>query len=342
MNLRTDRPTLDNQRGVSVVELLVALFLMSIVGLMFFQLFAGTLKTTMVLESEADLTFLGQRAVNDVRAELMQSRMMFQDDARGQAYLAKLQMAGTPPRLANLKLPLANPTGLIEPEGASDGFAGNAILIARQLNPLVVNVDHDSDGSTPNVDFLLDQYQFQFFYLSPDPDRNFAGNGFYLDLIRTESKPYADYFQLSGYDAALRSRLNSALDAQGVEHAWDPGADPLNAFYSIVTDGSFVLRAAHRPEMDYRKESMLPEFAGGRVTGAMTYSVGVQGTDVTKGKAPLSVIAYPNALFPSGLEVMIAGPSGTRKVYMRLVLMSESHSQISGHANEVVIANADF
>ncbi len=329
------------ERGVSVVEMLVVLFLMSIVGLMFFQLFTGTLRTTVMLESQADLTYLGQRAVNDIRSDLMQSRTVFQDNALGQAYEASLLMTGAPAPLTGGKLPIVDVNGEIEPESAGDNLVGNRILMARQLNPEQVNVDHDSDGSTPNVDFLVDLYRFEYVYLAQRNERDFAGNGYYLDLVRAQSPVYADYFQLSGLNATLRGALQSALISRGVTTAWDPGQLPNNAFYSMTSAGGLTLQATHQIDMS-SAESMLPELAGGRISGKMTYSVGVEGTSVTSGDVPVSVLAESASLFPSGFETLVVGASGSRKVFLRLVLMSEHSGKISGHANEVVISNADF
>ena len=67
-----------------MAEVSVSLFLLSIISLLFYQIFIGTMRTNMMLESHNDLAMLGQRSVNFVKEEVLQSKVLYQDDSRGQ------------------------------------------------------------------------------------------------------------------------------------------------------------------------------------------------------------------------------------------------------------------
>lgn len=329
------------ERGLSMVEMTVVLFLMSIVGLLFFNLFTGTLKTTMMLESRNDLTTLGQRAVNDIRTELMQSRIVLQNNAVGQSYLAKFTLDSGTPVVANSRLPIANSTGDITPDAGGETFTGNSVAVVRQLNPFSSLIDHDNDASTPEITFLADVYQFQYYYLTERTGRDFDGSGRYLDLVLATSGEYADYFQLSGLSLDVASEVQTDLRAAGVLFAWNPGQPANTAFYRILNTGAKTWVPSHKPDLTAVR-SLTPEFAGGRVTGSMTYSIAPQGSAVTSGNVPVSVMAQTTSSFPHGFETLIVGPSGSRKIFLRIAMMSEQLGSISGHANEVVVSSSDF
>ena len=331
------------EAGLTIIEMSVVLFLLSVVGLMFFQLYVGTLRTTMELESRNDLSVLGQRTVNDLRTELMQTRSVMQNDLIGQSYITTVTLdTVNNPVFGGSRLPTVDPTGIIEPDTGSDDLVGNSLFLARQLDPLSVWINHDGDSNTPNVEFLADRYQFHYYYLTQRNTRDFDGNGFYLDLVRARSAVYADYFQLSGLDLTVRTSVHQQLSGEGITFAWDPGKERNDAFYRVNTTGALQKRANHKPDLSSDVVSMLPELAGGRVSGNMTYSVGLNGTTVDQGSVVPNVMGVQAGQFPAGFESLIVGPSGSRKVYMRLAIFSEQAGIISGHVNQVIVSNADF
>ena len=331
-----------DQRGITLPEMLVVTALLSVIGILFFQLFTGTAKTSMMLESRADLNTLGQRSVNELRNQLMQSRLVLEGDAVGQSYLTAATFDSDTPVLTGTKLPSIDAAGMIEPETSGSNLVGNSILLVRQHDPVGISIDHDADAGTANIDFLADTYTFQYFYLTERDQRDFGSTGSYLDLVKTESATYADYFQLSGLSSAVRSQLHTALIAQGIEWAWDPGESAGSAFYALTSAGGLTgPNSGHKIDLS-TPETMLPEFAGGRITGNMTYSVARNNVMVSSGYLPSHKLAYPDGEFPGGFEVLIVGPSGSRRVFIRLALMSEQANQILGHANEIVIASSDF
>lgn len=330
-----------NQRGLTLPEVIVTLFLMSVLSLMFYQLYIGTIQTTMFLESNNDLAAFGQVAVNELKLEVMQSRMLFQNDTLGQAYVSALSFPTGGGLLAGSRLPTINTNGIFEPDAIGDVFTGNCFLHARQLPALEAWVDHDADSSTSDIEYLVDRYRFQFYYLSQDTRRAIPPLTYTLDMLRFRSQVYGDYFQLSGLDATMRAAVGTALYNDGVRFLWDPGKTPSSAFYSLASDGTVSGPVTHSITSS-DLESMLPQMEGGRVSGNMTYSVGIQKDPAFQTTDPVSVYAQPSALFPSGLEFQIVGPTGARKILTRLMLMAQYRDKINSHANTVTITTAEY
>jgi prepilin-type N-terminal cleavage/methylation domain-containing protein len=320
--------------GFTIIEILVVLFLMSIVSLIFYQLLDGTISASMYMESHNDLSTFGQQAVNAIQTEIHQSKMLFQDDSLGNAYRNALQVPATYPVWggnAGSRMPLFDEsTQQLHPDTGtgSDRRVGNCLLIARQLAPLTIDVDTDGDDNNDSQ-VLADRYRFQFYYLSPNSKRSFRGSGYYLDLVESRSVIYSDYFQLinlSDQPAArpVRQQVGRALYVRGITQSWDPGQSPDTAFHSIDEDGILSEDPITDPLIETTARSLLPQFAGGRISGNMDYSVGFMPASghrfPVRTKVP--VFAQPDETFPGGLEFLVVGPTGSRKVLTRLVLFS--------------------
>jgi hypothetical protein len=320
---------------------MVVLALMSVVSLMFYQMYMGTIKSTMFIESKNDLAMFSQRTINRMKMELMQSRRLYQNDTRGNSYLNAYQIPGDRPVLNGSRLPIAHPNGVIEEDATGETYTGNMLLTVRERAPHEAVVDHDGDSATADVEFLADLYSFQLFYLAKRSDRELAPHSFYVDLHRLDSQRYADYFQLQGLDATYRTEVASSLHAAGIQMAWDPNSDADSAFYSIESDGSMTAVSNHAIN-PVDSASLLPELHGGRISGSMVYSVGIESDPSLGTPDPVSVLAQKSGLFPSGLEVKVIGPTGARKIFARLMLVSQYQQETTSRANTVVVTIAEF
>ena len=181
-----------NQRGFSLPEVAVSLFLLSIISLIFYQIFIGTMRTNMMLESHNDLAMLGQRSVNFVKEEILQTKVLYQDDARGQSYLAKISVPAGLPVLSGSLLPIADAGSSFVPDSTTRR-TGNSLLLLREQVPNSYWIDHDADSGTADVEALADLYTFEYLYLTQNPARSFKGLGYYLDLISAGSQKFASY-----------------------------------------------------------------------------------------------------------------------------------------------------
>jgi len=215
-------------------------------------------------------------------------------------------------------------------------------LVARQLTPVQVSVPAGADPvAFPAITFMVDRYQFEYFYLTRNTTRKFRGGDYSLDLYRYRTVPYADFFQLSGVtanlDAGQRTALATAIKAAGgpnLQIAWNPGLDLLNSFYTIDANLAFPaasLITSNTTLLAMQDNvSLLPELLKGRISGKMDYTVAFRvgtapGTNIP-GLAGLNAVPmyFQTTTTPldCGFEVKVVGPQGFRRVLTRLVLYS--------------------
>jgi prepilin-type N-terminal cleavage/methylation domain-containing protein len=339
-NARPRPASRSGQRGFTIAELTVSLFLMSIISLIFYQIFIGTMRTNMMLESHNDLAMLGQRSVNFVKEEVLQSKVLYQDDSRGQSYLAKLSVPTGLAVLSGSLLPVIDTTTSFVPDSATRR-TGNSLLLLREQVPSSYWIDHDADSGTADIEALADLYTFQYLYLTQNPARSFKGLGYYLDLITAGSQPYASYVQISGMTATARAAVAQRLTTAGVNYALDPWKDAGQAFYQLASDGTLTGPVDHTIDLSL-SESLLPEFRGGRIAGKMNYSVGVQLNPALATIEPINLYAQANGAFPGGLETQIVGASSARKVMVRLMLVAEYGDKLNSHVNTVTSTTSEF
>ena len=329
-----------DQRGFSLPEVAVSLFLLSIISLIFYQIFIGTMRTNMMLESHNDLAMLGQRSVNFVKEEILQTKVLYQDDARGQSYLAKISVPAGLPVLSGSLLPIADAGGSFVPDSTTRR-TGNSLLLLREQVPNSYWIDHDADSGTADVEALADLYTFEYLYLTQNPARSFKGLGYYLDLISAGSQKFASYVQVSGMTATARAAVAQRLTADGVAYALDPWQNAGQAFYQLASDGTLTGPVDHTIDLN-RSESLLPEFRGGRIAGNMNYSVGVQLNPALPTLEPINLYAQANGAFPGGMETQIVGSSSARKVMVRLILLAEYSNKLNSHVNVVTSTTSEF
>lgn len=319
------------QRGFSLIEMTVTLAIVSVLMIAVYAMIEQTIRATLFNESHSDLAVLSQKAVNSVQGELLQTRMVFQEDALGSSYRGALQLSTRYPVAPDSLLPVFDTATVVNPD-TNTRFTGNSLLIVRQLEPLSITYDHDNNGSTPEIEFLADLYRFEYIYLSQSSTPNFAGSGRSLDLVLSSSIDYADYFQLSAMGSTAIRSIATKLIARGYTRAWDPGQPLTSSFYALsgATDGTFDAALSNPvPRIDLaRAKTLMPGLRGGHIGGKMVYSVAFNPTSPASPyplRIPIRVfaVADPNLPnFPSGFEVKVAGPSGSRQLMTRVVLMS--------------------
>jgi hypothetical protein len=332
------------------MELIVVMAVVTVVFIMSYSLLQDAVQTSLFVEEHNDLPIFAQSAVNTIQRELMQTRVVFDGTAggAGTGYYAAMQIPATLPVLAGSQLPVSNPTGTLVPDPAVTRYTGNILVIARQLEPARVTI---STGV-----LTVDRYIFEVFYLTRKTTTNFANTGGFLDVIQATSDQYADYFQLTQWQgqtpaptAADKTAVNTALRgwvdprtgiSQPMLRAWDPGQPAPTAFFAVNANGTFTAVAQPTIALPAYK-SLVPAMNTGRISGKMNYSVGFRPTASTVFPFSSNTIAPDNVtvvladpvpkyatfvaaqpLFPSGLEFLIVGPAGSRRILSRLVLIA--------------------
>lgn len=331
------------ERGFSITELMVTLVILLMSMAVFYEMIVGSLRSGVFTESRNDLVVFGQRAVNSIEREISQARLILEEDSTGTGYRT-LFTAGFPGGTSvwtGSRMPIIdqNTTSLGPDPGPNSitNRTGNSLIVIRQLSPITVAYDHDANAGTADVNFLADRYEFQFYFLRQNTARNFGNFGYYLDPTRAKSQIFADYFQLNSITtnkAQLVTRLRPSI-----ARAWDPGKPAGTAFYNL--DAAGTLSSATLSSFTVSLASLIPELAGGRVTGKMEYSIGLNASSMTV-RDPIPLFATASSNFPGGLEFQIVGQSGARKVLTRMVLASWYNRQFESRESRVIASSHGF
>ncbi len=327
------------ERGVTLMEMLVVVAIVSVVFIMSYSLLEDAVRTSLFLEEHTDLPVFSQAAINTIQRELMQARTVFDGTvgSPGPGYFAALNTAALKyPMVSNKSLlPVANSAGQLVPDTATQ-FVGNCLLIARQLEPAPIKL---ANGSF----LMVDRYKFELFYLTNRTTKRFSTADHFVDIIQAKSDTYADYFQLDQWqnqttpptnadkvtvNTALRTWVDTRTGiADPILRAWDPGQVVASAIYNINADGTFTGPVAGPSISLPNAVSLVPGMSGGRVVGKMDYSVGFRPTSTTTWPIRDAVPKYAvynssTPDYPAGLEFLIVGPSGSQRILTRLVLIA--------------------
>lgn len=322
--------TIKSSRGVTLVELIIATALLSIVVLGAVALFRTSQRAYSSTEAQVTLKSLGQASINHIGLSLSQSKRFFENTATGTSYLSRVTLTGGPSALSGSQLPTITVNGSLSP-GNTDfvsASVGNQIFLSV-LEPAQDLTVLNSGGVSGTV--RIDTYHFNYYYLSADSTKRLGGAA-RIDLREWRSPPYADRAQLLALtDAVQRSNAVIALRSGGIVYAWDPGQNAVtSAFYNLNSNGTIVLVSTHT----------LPSASNTSLTKTLT---GILGGGFRVGVSPNTSAAFNTAqtvpefaaasgLFPSGFEITIIGPNSARQVFTRLVLGAEgSFSGPSAH-----------
>lgn len=338
------------QTGLSLLEMLVVLIITSALLIMSYSILEDAARTSLFVEVRNDLPVQAQSAANAIQAEAFQASQIYDNDSAGigAAYLGALQLPASLPLLTNSKLPVGNAQQYAElvPDGSPTAtppapqYTGNCLLMVRQLAPIPVFTD-----AAHTQTLLADRYQFEFFYLTQRTKRGFSTSNYYLDLMRGRSLIFADFTQISLLTATQKGIVNGNLAvatdpntgvATPITRAWSPGALLASAFYDLTTTAPYTTLVAS-PKIDMTSTSrstlnstlsIIPALSGGRVSGFANYSIAYRPSATAKFAIPDLVPKYAyfdstKPAFPGGLEFLLIGAQGTRRLLTRVVLMAD-------------------
>jgi hypothetical protein len=153
------------------------------------------------------------------------------------------------------------------------------------------------------------------------------------------SVEYADYFQLSSLPSGTGEIVEKLIDA-GLEQAWDPGRPITSAFYTLAdaTDGTFGSPLRSPTIEEASNHTLLKGLLGGRISGAMEYSVAFGSYRLPQPQALFGIADTSRPGYPGGFEVKIVGPAGNRQVLTRLLLMAHIRGDFESQQGFVTTA----
>jgi type II secretory pathway pseudopilin PulG len=331
------------KEGVTLVELIITITVMTLILASVMPLFFTTQRGFTTLEVNSVLPAATQEALNHIQHRLAESKRIFGNDAVGKSFLALV--SPSPAAAPGSLLPVIASTASLTPASPafSAGNVGNSLFFASVAAPLELKDINTTAG--PTVSVRMDTFLFNYYYLSRDSSDHLGGKP-RLELWEWHSVPYADYLQLGGItDGTKRTDAASELFKNGVEFAWDSStSDKAAAFYSLNNAGDITSVPAHTLVVSSGRDAprKMISLIRGAASGGFKYSVSANTGGPFTHKYQVPRYAAPDAAtgFPGGFEVMTVGANSARQVFLRLVVAAQGNFKGYMSFENVVLVTA--
>ncbi|MCB4791768.1 MAG: prepilin-type N-terminal cleavage/methylation domain-containing protein [Elusimicrobia bacterium] len=319
----------NSSKGVTLVEMIMAVAIFGVV-LPLVTVFLMKITTGFsTYEMTTELRKTNQQTSNRVYMRLNACKRLFQNNASGNAYLAKVSLTGCPALLTGSQMPTIEETGSL--------VLGNAAFVAASVGNCLFFAGNDSTAVLLNIlnssaqasTVRIDTYRFYYYYLSPSGAKSVGGKPA-PKLTEWQSKIYADYNQIAGItDPTKKSNTITALINQEVLYAWDSSnTDPAASFYTLA-GGAATLAAGHSIVKEQATD--LTSIISGAMGSNYSYGYSPNSSSLTKPPKTVPIYATASGDFPSGFEVAIVAQAAGRMVLIRSVLIAkESTHEIVG------------
>ncbi|MDA1194659.1 MAG: hypothetical protein O2894_05695 [Planctomycetota bacterium] len=302
-----------SEAGFSLLEVSVSLFLVVIMALVVERTLESTRKAEVYLSAVRKATERGHQLTYEIRELVTASRRLFSNDDEGRGYLAALDISDNPV-MPGARMPVVDPLGRLGPDADGTPLTGNLLLFVGETDATAAIADPDGP-----VIRSIDTYRFVCCY----PRRagrkvvvNDINSPTAVDMVVWQSEEFPDYKQIMAIaDPTERSNVVIDLvDRFGVTMAWDPAGAVDDSFYALDASGNIAVA----PEADPLIKEDPDVSQGGRLVYANVQLAATDNADA-KRKALFST-DDPSHWTPNGFEVKIVGASGSRKVWMHLVV----------------------
>jgi hypothetical protein len=322
------------QAGISALEAVVSVAMFSLMALVVERTLATTHDAERYLGAVRRATQRGQQIASAVHASVRSSRKLFGGDAVGVGYFDANDLARFPPA-PGVRLPLIDETGAIGPDEPGDPRTGNALLYVRDTDPVAVVADPASGRLR-----YVDVYRFVCVYPHQSGRRVVSGDSQRaLDLVVWRSVSFPSRADLLAIeDVVERTRIAAELRSRhGFTHVWDAGAPAASAFYALDVVGTVA--ALPTPGFVVPEDPAASD--GGRLVYANAQLARTNAASAVR--RPVFTAEDPATWAPNGFEVKITGASGSRKVWMHLVVETQStRGRVAAHESTVIASTRDL
>ncbi len=319
------------ERGFTMFEITVTMGILTIMVLIVQATVDGATRAERRLRATRIATERGERITYELLASVNGSRMLFGGDGVGADYLDAIEF-GARPLLTGARLPRIDELGSLAPDEVGEPHTGNIMLYASESDA----VETVADASSASTRYI-DLYRICCVYptqttrkLLADPPVQPA-----RDLVVWRSVRYANLTQLEAIedDDERRSVVADLVNRHGCEFAWDLGAPLDSAFFTLGTLGTINATATSGMTLEEDPDAS----QGGRLLYGDAQLARTVASDYHR-RARLSK-DDPATWTPDGFEVKITGLSGSRKVWMHLVIETPGGRGITGVQSNTVIAH---
>jgi prepilin-type N-terminal cleavage/methylation domain-containing protein len=322
--------------GFTLLEMLFTLVILSMLSL--------TIQQTLSTTNSADRYLLAVRRATDrgdaVSYEVFDlvdaSRKLFQKDPIGEGYLGALDLSRFQP-VPTARLPVIDEGNDIAPDEPGSPHTGNILLFVEETDP----VECVADPATKKARYI-DVYRFVCIYPHETGRRLLSTNTFARDLVMWRSRLYPSYAQINAIEDPdeRRNVVADLYTEYGCDRIWDPNAEVDLAFYDTDTLGTISPLPVNGP--------VIAEDADNTVFGRLVHDdTQLAQTDSERHhyRAVMTTLTRddPDEWVPDGFEVKIVGASGSRKVWLHIVVESlAAAGQIAVHPNTLIVSARDM
>ncbi len=300
--------------GFTFIEMVVVTAIVGLATLMVERTVSSLTDTERTMRAVRNTAERGQRVLYQLRDIVAASRKLYGNEAVGNGYLAKLDLARWP-RLVGSRLPTFDEVNPLGPDEAGAPKTGNVLLFVREADPAPCV----AYAPTKTIR-LIDTYRFVCAYLTQATRSVVAGQPAALDLVIWRSKAYPNLGQVQGIASLTQRRavVKELYTRFGHDYLWDPNAPVDASFYGIDALGNVAASPSVLSKVpEDPKASWGPRFVAANMAVART--------DLSSTPRKPVFSAEPLATWtPNGFEVKVVGTSGARKVWLRLCVEQQA------------------
>jgi len=321
------------QRGFTFIEIVVSLAVLTLLALAVERTLTSAKDNERYLTAIRRATERGQQTCYEVFRTVSASRKLFQDDTLGQGYLDALNVTRLP-MAGDSRLPIIDEVGELGPDAIGDPMTGNVLLFVEENDPAPCV----ADGAAGKLRYI-DTYRFVCVYRTGTTVNLVTGSPDATDLVIWRSVPYPNRAQIAAIEDAdeLRDVVVDLVDRYGYDTAWDPGAPVESGFFALSPTGVLAGTASTVPVID----EDVDRTTLGRLVAAQV-QLAPTNEDAPHRKA-IFTVDEPQVWSPNGFEVKIAGASGSRRVWIHLVVESPAGGgRVAVHPSTMIASTRDL
>ncbi len=336
-----DRPTKNTrrrrkgQRGFTILEVAVTLSLVTVMALIVERTLDSTRKAENMLSAVRKATERGQKLTYEIRELVTASRRLFFAGDEGQGFLEACDLSRAP-LFPGTRMPVVQELARLGPDEVGSPRTGNILFFVSEADatPAI------ADPIGPSIRYI-DTYRFVCCYPRLSTRSVVIEDGLpaAFDMVVWQSVEFPNYKQLMAIsDPTERSNVVADLvDTHGHTMAWDPTGEVDTSFYGLDSSGNIAGAPSPGPTID----EDLDESDGGRLVYANIQLSRSDNSDMRR-RAVFSM-DNPDDWKPNGFEVKVVGSSGSRKVWMHLVVeVQADKGRVAVQPNTIIVGVQDM
>jgi len=314
--------------GVSLVEMMISLLLLSILITTLFYLTNSVNRVNYSMRLYEELKSGGQNAIRSMDRNIIRGKKFFDRDS---PYEDIIPYSELPDPVSFSKLPSISPTASLNPETSEfdSSIFGNELFFAK--------IENGASFTVESRAYDINLYRFVCFYLTKDTTREIRPYNYCLALVKWESVRYADYLDLEHIwsDSAthpLDSIKYTLENDFGVKYCWDVSeSNPNLAFYRIGSMDTPVSIVLGTNSLMYLVKPI-----------NQTIGVSFNKSDSFPVKSDVPGFSSVDNEFPGGLEIAVIGPSSSRKILIRLVVAGWTRKRVLDFPTMTIVSAPEY